>query len=151
MYYNHSLFFPDSGPVYENLRPICSEWMIKDDFQSLISNCHVWTVHALANVNICLQMSAYIVYFNHVWQDISMRLSSKSIFRKFVHLVLGVYYYLKHTFALSCWVWPFCYIRFMRWKHFQPVSLQRRWILLQSSCASHRDILTKLRGLMTVG
>ncbi len=35
-----------------------------------------------------------------IWQDISLKLSSKSIFRKFVHLALGVYYYLKATIIL---------------------------------------------------
>ena len=40
-------------------------------------------------------LAGYPFSFNHVLQDISMKLSSKSIIRKFVHLAVGVYYYLK--------------------------------------------------------
>ncbi len=40
-------------------------------------------------------MAGYPSSFHHVWQDISLKLSSKSIFKKFVHLALGVYHYLK--------------------------------------------------------
>ncbi len=39
-------------------------------------------------------MAGFPPSFHHVWQDISLKLSSKSIFRKFVHWALGVYYYL---------------------------------------------------------
>ncbi len=46
--------------------------------------------------NFCIQqLAGYPPSFHHVWQDISLKLSLKSIFRKFVHWALGIYYYLK--------------------------------------------------------
>ena len=44
-------------------------------------------------------MAGYPSSFYHVWQDILLKLSAKSIFRKFVHWTLGVYYYLKLLFV----------------------------------------------------
>ncbi len=37
--------------------------ILKDGFQSSMTHCYVWTVHALATINICLQMlrASYIL------------------------------------------------------------------------------------------
>ena len=67
----------------------------------LSKNANTWILpygSMLKMVIFKLKKRAYLaggpLSFHHVWQDITLKLSSKSIFRKFVHWALDVYYYL---------------------------------------------------------
>ena len=51
--------------------------------------------HFFQGKKIRVYFAGFPLSFHHVWQAISMKLSSKSIFRKSVHWALGVSYYLK--------------------------------------------------------
>ena len=53
--------------------------ILKDDCKSLIAKYHVWTAHALANVNICLQMSTYICLWSHSWMGPLVKIIFKSV------------------------------------------------------------------------